>query len=242
MLRKLLAGLADIIYPQVCLCCKSKLQNSGTVNDLVCLDCWNKIKKNTPPFCYSCGRHLERGSCLKNICRECLKDKLSFDRAFSPCVYDGVIKKLIHSFKYGGKTGLGQPLAGLLTDFIREYNLPMDFIDFIVPMPLHRTRLREREFNQAEVLSNCICAEFHKKILKDSLIRHRHTKTQTELKTAERRMNVAGSFLVADKEAIRGANLLLVDDVLTTAATASEAASALKNNGAGVVFVLTVAS
>ncbi|TRZ49935.1 ComF family protein [bacterium] len=242
MWRKFLAGLADIIYPKTCIGCKSKLQSPGAINDLICSSCWQKIKKNTPPFCHSCGRRLLPGNCVKNICRECLKQSLSFDRAFSPCVYDGVIKNLIHAFKYGGRVKLGKPLSSLMIEFIKEYNLPLDFIDFIIPMPLHRTRLREREFNQAQILSDCIAAEFNKKMLDTNLIRHRHTKTQTELKMDKRLANVKGSFSVLDKEAIKGANILLIDDVLTTAATCSEAASALKNNGANIVFVLTLAS
>ena len=129
-----------------------------------------------------------------------------------------------------------------MIEFVREYDIPMDFIDFIVPVPLYKTRLREREFNQAQILSNYIAGEFNKTVLPDSLMRSRNTKTQTELEMDERLLNVKNSFSVAKKDNIKGKNLLLVDDVLTTAATSSEAAYALKNAGANIVFVLTLAN
>ena len=129
-----------------------------------------------------------------------------------------------------------------MIEFVREYDLPMDFIDFIIPVPLYKTRLREREFNQAQILSNYIAGEFNKTVLPDSLMRSRNTKTQTELERNKRLLNVKNSFSVIKKDDIKGKNLLLVDDVLTTAATSSEAAYALKNAGANIVFVLTLAN
>jgi ComF family protein len=241
MLRRLISGLVEIIYPKTCLACKNKLK-PVSVDELICLECWNNIARNIPPFCHSCGRRLEKSNLTKSICPGCLKKRLHFDRAFSPCRYDGVMKTLIHEFKYKGKDHLGSSLSKLMIEFIREYNLPMDYLDAIVPIPLHKTRLREREFNQAEILSRHVAREFKKDLLSGVLRRHRQTKTQTDLEPGERFLNVQGSFSVASPEAIKGKNLLIVDDVLTTGATSSEAASALKASGAKVVFVLTLAN
>jgi len=235
-------ALLDIIYPKTCLACKRNLKGIPAVDNLVCLECWGKIKRNLPPFCYSCGRHLGNSYPAKHICGRCVKMPLRFDRAFSPCVYEGIIKDLIHEFKYKGKDYLGSTLGRLMIDFIKEYDLPMQYIDAIIPVPLHQTRLREREFNQAEILSDYIAKEFHKEVLGRSLIRHRPTRTQTELENEERFLNVKGSFSLKDSGAVRGKNILLVDDVLTTAATSSEAASVLKSAGAHIVFVLTLAN
>jgi len=241
MFSRMIKGLLDFVYPKVCLGCKNKLKVRAD-NTFICPDCWTKIKKNLPPFCHSCGRRLEKLAIAKNICPRCLKAKLHFDRAFSPCVYDGVVKELIHEFKYKGKDYLGPILSKLMIDFIKEYNLPMDCLDFIMPIPLHKTRLREREFNQAEILALAIAKEFNKLTLSDVLLRHRPTKTQTELQTHERLSNVSGSFSVNKFEDIIGKNILLVDDVLTTGSTSSEAALTLKEAGANIVFVLTLAN
>lgn len=242
MLRGLLQGLVDIIYPKSCVVCKGSLKNRTSVDEVVCGGCWGKIKRNLPPFCHSCGRRLEKKNFTKHICPACARRRLHFDRAFSPCAYEGTIKELIHAFKYKGKDYLGETLARLMIEFIREYNLPMEYLDLIIPVPLHKTRLREREFNQAEILSRHIAREFKKNVLSDALLRHRPTRTQTELDTDQRLLNVRGSFSVTRRDDIQDKNILLVDDVLTTAATSSEAACALKDAGANIVFVLTLAN
>jgi len=242
VLGDIINGLLDIIYPKACAVCKRSLKGISSIDNVVCAECWGKIKRNLPPFCYRCGRHLEKSNFTKHICPGCIKRPLHFDRAFSPCVYEGAIKELIREFKYKGKDYFGLTLSKPMIEFIKEYNVPINYVDFIIPIPLHKTRLREREFNQAEVLSNHIAKEFKKKVLNGYLLRHRPTQTQTELEEKERILNVLGSFSVKEKESVKEKNILLVDDVLTTAATSSEAAYALKNAGANIVFVLTLAN
>ena len=129
-----------------------------------------------------------------------------------------------------------------MNKFIKDYRLPIEYLDFIVPMPLHKSRLREREFNQAQVLSEQVAKEFNKKVLPDILVRSRPTRTQTELAFEDRRKNVERSFTVREPGLIKDTNILLIDDVLTTGATSSEAARALKDSGAGIIFVMTLAS
>lgn len=241
MLREFFETLVDLVYPKACLACKEKISNAPA-NKVVCDRCFAKIEKNLPPFCHCCGRRLDKRGFLKNICPVCRRKMLHFDRAFSPCLYSGVIKELIHEFKYKNKEFLGPVLGEFMLEFAREYNLPVDFVDFIVPVPLHKAKLREREFNQAQILAGCIAKEFKKDLLTDALLRTRNTKTQTNLETDERFENVKGSFSVSDNKYIKGKNILLVDDVLTTGATSSEAAFALKESGANIVFVLTLAN
>ena len=241
MLRKALFGLVDLIYPKKCLACSTRLKVDST-NVFTCRACDQAIKKNLPPFCHSCGRHLEKHALTKNICPECQRRKLYFDRAFSPCRYEGVIKELLHQFKYKGKDYLGAPLGKIMTEFIKEYSLPIDYLDSIVPVPLHNTKLREREFNQAKILGETIAQSFQKEIIDSALVRKRHTKAQAELEKDQRFLNVANSFTVSKESLIKDKNILLIDDVLTTGATCSEAAKALKESGANIVFVLTLAN
>jgi len=241
MLRGFLKGIKDLIYPNCCLACKNKI-DPAKAQGLVCTQCWEKIENNLPPFCISCGRRLDKLSTAKNICSRCLKYRFHFDRAFSPCAYSGVIKKLIHEFKYSGKDYLGEPLGELMNKFIKDYRLPIEYLDFIIPVPLHNSRLRQREFNQAQILSEQVAKEFNIRMLPDILIRNRQTKTQTELAFEERRKNVEKSFTVKNPERIKNTNLLLIDDVLTTGATSSEAAKTLKDSGARIIFVMTLAN
>ncbi|MDD5129120.1 MAG: ComF family protein [Candidatus Omnitrophica bacterium] len=241
MLRGLFAGIKDLIYPNCCLACKNKI-GPAKEQVLICGQCWNGIERNLPPFCVSCGRRLDRTGTTKNICSNCLKTRFYFDRAFSPCIYTGTIKQLIHEFKYSGKDYLGEPFGKLMNEFIKDYRLPIEYLDFIIPVPLHRSRMREREFNQAQVLSEQVAKEFNKKVLSDVLVRNRPTRTQTELTPEQRRKNVERSFTVKDTRAVKDANLLLIDDVLTTGVTSSEAAKTLKDSGAKIIFVMTLAN
>jgi len=241
MLRGLFKGLRDLIYPNCCLVCKNRTP-SASQRQFICGGCWDKVEQNLPPFCASCGRHLTPEAIEKNSCPSCWKLNFDFDRAFSPCAYSGAVKKLIHEFKYSGKDYLGKPLGKLMQTFIRDYQLPIAHLDFIIPIPLHKIRQREREFNQAEILSQEVAREFDKKTLIDALIRVKPTKTQTELTFQERCQNVKESFAVSKPELIKDTNLLLIDDVLTTGATSSEAAKCLKEAGARKVLLLTLAS
>ncbi len=240
MFKGIFQGLIDLIYPKICLVCRTKLKSTGSVDNLVCPECWSKIKRNAPPFCSSCGRHLEKP--LRNICTSCIKKPLHFDRAVSPCIYEGAIKDLIHEFKYRNKDYLGVTLSRLILDFIDEYNLKMDFFDFFIPIPLHRARLREREFNQADILAKQIALKLNKVLLPDALLRRRNNRSQTNLEDKERFNNVKEIFSINKNVLIKGKNILLIDDVLTSGATCSEAARTLKNAGANIVFALTLAN
>ncbi|MCK9432406.1 MAG: ComF family protein [Candidatus Omnitrophica bacterium] len=240
MFKGLLRGLKDLLYPNYCLTCGEKIPSWE--KEPVCPACREKIEENLPPFCSRCGRHLPAEAVKKNTCPHCLDMEFYFDRAFSPCVYTGTVKKLIREFKYSGKDYLGRMLGEMMNDFIRQYRLPVEHLDFIIPLPLHRSRLREREFNQAEVLSRIISGQAGIKILERAIIRMRPTGTQTELDLRKRRLNMEGSFRVILPEEIRGKNILLVDDVLTSGATSNEAAKALKESGARKVILFTLAS
>lgn len=242
MFSRIWQGLLDIIYPNKCHACKNKIEAENSIDQLICLACWDKIKINLPPFCWQCGRRLQKKDFAKNTCSGCVRRRLHFDRAFSPCRYEGVMADLIHEFKYKGKDYLGRPLGKLMSNFIKEYDLPIKDIDLVMPIPLHKTRLREREFNQARLLGECIAEEFGKEMVSDCLIRERHTLSQTQIDPAQRLKNVQGSFAVRDGGLTKNKNILLIDDVLTTGATCSEAALALKSAGSGIIFVLTLAN
>ncbi|MDD5692176.1 MAG: ComF family protein [Candidatus Omnitrophica bacterium] len=241
MLRQLAKGLKELIYPDCCPGCGAKKAPTRPP-EFICASCRDKLERNLPPFCVSCGRHLEGAGVERNICPPCLRVKFNFDRAFSPCRYSGIIKKLIRDFKYAGDDYLGEGLGKIMNEFIREYNLPLTDMDYIIPIPLHKSRLREREFNQAQILSDQISREFNKMVLPQVLMRTKATKTQAELGHEERLLNVENSFYVTRPELIRDRNLLLIDDVLTTGATANQAAAGLKGSGARKVTLLTLAS
>jgi competence protein ComFC len=240
-LQNFFKSFVDLVYPPSCPGCRKPLPRVA-VDEMICLPCWSRITMNRPPFCHACGRQLTNRDTGKNMCLRCMRIPKAFDRAFSVCIYDGVIKTLIHEFKYKDKQYLGKPLSKLLIDYIKRYELPVNYMDYLVPMPLHRAKLREREFNQAQILCRELGTALDKPLLENNLFRFRATDTQASLEPHQRFLNVRGSFAVTEKRSVTDKNILLVDDVLTTGATASEAAKALKDAGANIVFVLTLAS
>ena len=237
MLDKITTALQEIIYPRYCLICHKKIA-AHNPKELICAECLEKIIPNIPPFCRRCGRHIS----AQGICDDCAKINFHFDRAWASCRYDGAAREMLHSFKYKTKTGLGRSLSQLLINFVKNYHLPVSACDYVIPVPLSPTKLREREFNQAAILAEELAKYFELKLLDNNLKRIRNTASQTELDKHKRWQNIQGVFGLKDPGALKEKTILLIDDVLTTGATASEAAKTLKNAGASSVFVLTVAN
>ena len=239
-LKKKLKLLIDIIYPRYCIVCQKNLK-VDSLAELICSECWVKIKRNIPPTCRYCGKHIN-SSVLDGICETCKKRDYYFDRVYAACNYDGILKELIHQFKYSGKEYLGFILSRLLIEFINKSGLSLECFDFVIPVPLHKRKKREREFNQSYILAKNVAEQFKLVLLKEGLLRIRDTRTQTELPKQKRFKNVKDCFLVNPRVELKGKNILLIDDLLTTGATCSEAAYALKQAGCQQVWVLTLAN
>ena len=161
-----------------------------------------------------------------------------FSLARSAGIYKNNILELIHGFKYGRKMSAGRLLGAMMTEraeglfAIRQY-------DVIMPVPLHRRRLRQRGFNQSLVLAREIAVSFDIPVDFVSLKRLKDTDPQTNLGGSERRDNVRGAFAAADS--VKGKRVLLIDDVLTTGSTVRECAKTLLGRGAREVAVFTAA-
>lgn len=239
MIHNFLNTITGIIYPPNCLLCKEKM-HSLAVNGLICRGCVEKIRPNTPPFCPICGRFMPAGA--ESACASCNNTRFYFDRAMSACIYEAAAKEIIHRFKYSHKLKLGGVLSGLMINFIEEYRLPLSQCDYIIPIPLSPARLREREFNQSRILAQAVSRRFNISLLTDTLVRIRHTKPQADLHREMRFKNIKGAFGLRGKADIKDKTILLIDDILTTGSTVSEAAHTLKAARAKAVFVLTAAS
>ena len=173
----------------------------------------------------------------QGLCMLCRRDLPGYDAAFSYGFYDGPLRRLIHLFKFERVDSLAAPLGKYLARA-----LPVDCqFDVVVPMPLHWFRRWQRGFNQSELLAGQVARRLGLPVSGNVLGRSRHAAPQSGLSSAARRRNVAGLFEVADRRLIEGRRVLLVDDVLTTGATAQTAARALKRAGAAQVTVLTLA-
>lgn len=170
------------------------------------------------------------------LCALCRNGFRSFDSAYSFGFYEGKLQKLIHLLKYEGV----YPLSGPLTDFLVRSLPRHQRFDAIVPMPMHWWKRWQRGFNQSQLLAEGLSKRTAIPVL-EAVRRSRASRAQAGLSDQERRVNVRGAFEVAKPADIKDRHLLLIDDVLTTGATASACAAALKKSGAASVTALTVA-
>lgn len=170
------------------------------------------------------------------VCRRCRSGLAEYDYAYSYGYYEGPLRKLIHEFKYGSVDVLAGPLGELM---VRA--LPLDLqVDMIVPVPLHWRRRLWRGFNQCELLARPLESRLRVPVVR-AIRKSRHTETQASSTPAERRSNLTGAFVLAGKGIVEGKRVLLVDDVLTTGATAAMCGALLRRGGAKSVTVLTLA-
>lgn len=238
MINSIWTGLLDIVYPRNCVLCKA--YHPATARDPLCPACRGRLPWNTPPFCVRCSRHLESVS-EEGLCPSCRAHPPHFDEGWALLRYEGTARELLHKFKFQDKTSLRRTFAALLGEFIARYGLDFPGCHGVIPVPLHEVRLRERGYNQAALLAAGVARELALPLREDVLQRARHTPRQSGLGAKERWTNIEGAFRIKNPAAIAGRAAILVDDVLTTSATASEAAKTLKDAGASRVTLITLA-
>jgi competence protein ComFC len=238
MFKDFLGSLVNLIYPANCFVCKKHL--GPEIPTPVCANCLDKIEKNLPPFCAKCGGNLKEAEVQSGICSACRSRDYGFKRAWSATIYRGAMEELIHLFKYKNKSQLARPLSKMMVDFIKNYNLALKGFDILVAVPLHSSKLREREYNQAQLLTEHISNYLNIPCSEGNLQRKRPTQPQSNLTGPERWNNVIDAFGVKNPEEFKDKRALIIDDLLTTGATCSEIAKTLKDSGADSVYALTL--
>jgi len=207
---------------------------------LLCSGCRSSSTRITPPFCHRCSRPFEGEITGQFSCPNCEDRSLAFDCAVSVCRSDGVVRELIHRFKYSGHYYLRRLLAEFLLEAIRDERIASKPVDAFVPVPLHPARRRERGFNQAAALAEVISRQTAIPVL-DCIERRSYTKTQTQFDRSERKRNLRNAFALRKNNVVVGKNLVLLDDVLTTGSTLHECALVLREGGVESVRAITVA-
>ena len=229
----------DLLYPPLCPVCDRGL-DAGR-RDPLCRACWAGIERIAPPCCATCGLPLPAFEPASGDraprCPTCVAGAPPFDYARAAGAYSGVLRDALHALKFGGKRTLARPLAALMLEQCGAVLGPD--VDALVPVPLAPGRERERGFNQAMLLAGHLSAASGLPVKPRWLSRRRSTRPQTELTVGERRTNVARAFAASSR--VAGAHVVLVDDIVTTGATAAECARTLRAAGARAVGVLAVA-
>lgn len=230
----------DLVYPALCPVCGSVL-GAGR-RDPLCGACWAAIVLVERPYCAACGLPFlaagdEGGSPAEAWCGSCAVERPSWDYARAAAVYAGTLRDALHELKYHRRRALARPLADLVAERCAA-DLPGG-AEALVPVPLAPGRERERGFNQAALLAERLGVALGMPVRSGWLTRVRPTLPQSDLTAAQRTENVRGAFRAAP--AVAGRHVVVVDDILTTGATAAECARALRTAGARTVGVLVVA-
>ncbi|MBM3550508.1 MAG: ComF family protein [Alphaproteobacteria bacterium] len=234
------AGLAllDLVYPPSCLVCRRAVAAHGAI----CAECWREIAFIERPYCERLGTPFERDLAQPGlISLEAAANPPAFGRARAVARYDSdKARALAHRLKYYDRLELAEPIGRWMARAGAEL---LADADVIVPIPLHRLRLLARRFNQSAALAQAISRECAVPAEMTALLRVKPTAPQVGLTRAQRAANLSGAFRVAPEraDAVFGRNVMLVDDVLTTGATANAATRALLRAGAARVDLLVFA-
>lgn len=230
--------VVDAIFPPRCIISGAIVGAPGQLDP----GAWAGLSFIAPPFCRTCGMPFPFTSeGVDDLqCAACLDDPPPFTAARAAVVYDDASRGVILKFKHADHL---HAVPVLVPWIMRAGAELWADADVLVPVPLHRWRLMRRRYNQAALLAHGVAKETCLPCLADGLIRHRATESQGHKRAAERRKNVKGAFAINPRhaDAVRGKNVVLIDDVFTTGATVRECAQTLLNAGAARVDVVAVA-
>lgn len=234
----------DLVYPAdlYCICCGKIIDSSRTYR--LCGECFDSIRWVSGRTCLKCGKPLSEWN-PEPVCRSCRENRHSFDQGITCCEYGMDARSVLFALKYSGRTDIGVTIAEIMQD--RLESVRMDELlhyDAVIAVPMYGPKMAVRGYNQAEVIAKRLAKLERLPYHPDLLIRMKGTQAMRGLSPAERRINIAGAFAVPEssEETVRGKDLLVVDDIYTTGATADAAASTLKQAGAGRVDFITFAA
>jgi ComF family protein len=234
--KKLLRGVADLALPPQCLACDKPVAASGSL----CPTCWSRLRLIEKPYCARLGTPFTFDLGAGALSAEAIADPPPFDRCRAVAAYDDIARQLIHGLKYRDRLDLSRWMGRWM---LRAGDDLLTDAGIIVPVPLHRRRLWSRRYNQSVLLAKAVATASGRPLAPAALVRIRHTVQQVGLSADQRDRNVRGAFQVpvAEKIAVAGRRVLLVDDVYTTGATVKAATRALLRAGATAVDVLVFA-
>lgn len=242
-------ALLDVVYPRTCRVCDVPLPERNAVqslNEWFCRSCEDSLTKLEGPYCKVCAEPYDGAIEGEFRCGNCADRKFSFEFAVAGYHADGAVRELVHQFKYRKDVSLRGALGDLLMRALQDPRLQAEDLATwrIVPVPLHKARQQEREFNQSLELAQWLARQTGIPVV-DAMCRPRSTNKQSRLTRAQRLENLKGAFTMKwwyrrANSSLRGAKVLLVDDVFTTGATTDACARVLRREG-GVQKVVVIA-
>ena len=227
---KIINFFLDLLFPKKCIVCDEIFEFKNR-DRCLCDDCKNLFEIINSRRCKKCSRPIDSG----NFCNLCSSKNNIFDLNYAFFVYDGIIPEMIHKFKFKNHPAVGIGLGKIMAENL-DLNLINKKFDFIIPVPIHKKRMRERGFNQAEIMAREISKKISVPVRTDILFRIKNTKPQWHLNSHERENNLKNAFAA---KKINHKNIILLDDIFTTGSTINKCSEVLKKSGADYIFSLT---
>ncbi len=234
-LRAAFGAALNVALPPLCPACRELVGGNG-----LCASCWSKLSLIAPPYCERLGIPFVYDPGPGVLSMEAIADPPAYHRARAAVRYDDIARTLVHSLKYGDRLDLAPTAGRWMARAGREL---LADADALVPVPLHWRRLWARRFNQSALLAKAICETTGVPVATNALKRVKATAQQVGLSQKERASNVQGAFRVSPegRAEVKGRRLVLIDDVLTSGATADACARSLLRAGASNVDVVVFA-
>lgn len=224
--------LKDILFPRICFLCERRIRCG-----FICESCYAKINFLNPPLCRMCSTPIKGKNA--EVCKRCKNKVFFYDQLISAVVYAQPFISLFHLFKYRQNDFLKELFSSIIATHLKNIGFDSSKYDFMLGIPAHPLRIREREYNQTTLLAKNVANYLNLPFRNDILYCIKYHKSQTKVSPQVRFTNIEGAFY-ADKK-VRGKNVILLDDVVTTGATVSECSKVLKQKGAERITVITLA-
>ena len=235
--------IAKIIFPDNIYCIRCASIIDSTRPYALCDDCIRNFHWTNKKTCDKCGKLMEDDG-IYILCKDCRHDSHYFKKGFTCLMYGLYEKELVLAFKYGKQGYMGEKLADMMMDRMEpEFENGLN-VDIVIPVPIHKKKLRQRGFNQAELMARPLSKKWGLPLDCKTLIRTKSTPAMSNLTPLQRRENIAGAFVIekVKEGVVKDKSILLVDDVYTTGSTVDECSKVLLAAGAKDVYVITLAA
>ncbi|MBN1518075.1 ComF family protein [Candidatus Sumerlaeota bacterium] len=239
MLKLLYNFASDVLalaFPRICPVCGGRVADDF-LDAIVCESCRSKLQRALPPHCERCGRP---DVVHHAYCCSLMNTGLHFDQARAYCLFEDYARRVVHDMKFNQRRELAEPMAGMMARAWIE-RLEERRYDCLIPVPLHPSRRHARGYNQSDLLAERLGDMLDMPVDCWNLERRRNTRPQSSLRPQEKVENVRGAFTLDKPERVKGCEMLLIDDIITTGSTANECARVLREAGAVRIDVLTFA-
>ena len=232
-IRKAKETVLQLLFPRRCPVCDGIVRPFG---EKICLECLSKLKVVTAPWCMRCGKKLSEE---REFCKDCIRGKHKYDRARTLYEYRSASTS-IYRLKYSGRQEYGDFFGEEMGRFLGDFILSIQ-PDVLVPVPLHRRKLRIRGYNQAACLARALGRSLQLPVDEKLVRRIKNTAPMKLLNPAERQNNLKKAFIMGRNDVKLYDRIVLVDDIYTTGTTLDEIAALLKDNGVSEVYCVTLA-